>query len=246
MSHAPDSHNPDFDFEPVLGLPENLPQGEQLLWQGSPDPRALALDVMHLRSVGGAFAVMALWWGAAGWHDGASTGAIAATVGATILSAAVALGILAASGVLMARGTVYSLTSRRLVIRHGVAMPMAINIPFSKIDSASLSEGRGGFGNVAFMPHARSRTSYVALWPHARPWQLLRPEPTLRCIADAATVAHLAAQALAADAGHTNAKSVANAKSMAATTTSPTAAARPARASAKAALSVSSSTPVLS
>jgi Bacterial PH domain len=185
---------------------------------------------------------MALWWGAAGWHDGASTGAIAATVGATILSAAVALGILAVSGVLMARGTVYSLTSRRLVIRHGVAMPMAINIPFSKIDSASLSEGRRGFGNVAFMPHARSRTSYVALWPHARPWQVIRPEPTLRCIADAAAVAHLAAQALAADAGHTSSKSTAASKSVAATTL----ASRPIRSSANAVRSASSTTPVLS
>jgi Bacterial PH domain len=203
MSQSPDDHNPDFDFEPVLGLPENLPQGEQLLWQGSPDPRALALDVMHLRSVGSAFAVMAVWWGAAGWHDGVSAGAIAGTVSATILSAAVALGILALSSVLMARGTVYSLTSRRLVIRHGVAMPMSINIPFSKIDSASLSEGKDGFGNVAFMPHARSRTSYVALWPHARPWQIIRPEPMLRCIPDAASVAHLAAQALAASADRT-------------------------------------------
>jgi Bacterial PH domain len=244
MSQHPDSHNPDFDFEPVPGLPEMLPKGEKLLWQGSPDPRAMALDVMHLRSVGGAFAVMALWWGASGWHDGASTGAIAATVGATMLSAAVAMGILAVSGVLMARGTVYSLTSRRLVIRHGVAMPMAINIPFSRIDSASLSEGRQGFGNVAFVPHARSRTSYVALWPHARPWQLLRPEPTLRCIADAATVAHLAAQALAADAGHTVATSVASSSPPA--SPAGVATARPTRSTANAARSVSATLPVLS
>jgi hypothetical protein len=113
------------------------------------------------------------------------------------LFAALALTVLAVSGVLMARGTVYSLTSRRLVIRHGVAMPMSINVPFSKIESAALSEGRNGIGSVAFQPHARSRTSYVALWPHARPWQVIRPEPMLRCIPDAASVAHLAAQAMA-------------------------------------------------
>jgi hypothetical protein len=196
-SPNPDDHNPDFDFEPVPGLPEQLPKGEQLLWQGSPDPKALALDAMRLRSVGAGLAVLTIWRGAAGWHDGETAAAIASTVSGTLLFAALALTILAVSGVLMARGTVYSLTSRRLVIRHGVAMPMSINVPFSKIESASLSEGSDGIGNVAFQPHARSRTSYVTLWPHARPWQVIRPEPMLRCIPNAASVAHLAAQAMA-------------------------------------------------
>jgi Bacterial PH domain len=200
MSEHLDSHNPDFDFEPVPGLPELLPKGERLLWQGAPDTRAMAVDAMRLRPVGAAFTILAFWRAAAGWHDGESIRAIASTVGGTALFATVALAILAVSGILMARGTVYSLTSKRLVIRHGVAMPMAINIPFSKIDSAGLSEGAGGIGNVAFLPHARARASYVALWPHAKPWQVIRPEPMLRCIPDAASVAHLAAQALAAEA----------------------------------------------
>jgi Bacterial PH domain len=200
MSSQSDNRNPDFDFEPVPGLPDNLPKGEQLLWQGSPDPKAFALEAMHLRSVGAGFAVLTLWRAAAGWHDREPLAAIASTIGGTLLFAAVALAILAVSGVLMARGTVYSLTSRRLVIRHGVAMPMAINIPFSRIDSAALAESADGLGSLAFMPHARSRASYVALWPHARPWQVVRPEPLLRCIPDAAGVAQLAAKALANEA----------------------------------------------
>jgi hypothetical protein len=200
MSQHPDSHNPDFDFEPVPGLPELLPKGERLLWQGAPDTKALALDAMRLRTVGAGFAVLTVWRAAAGWHDKEPLGAIASTVSGTLLFAALALTVLAVSGVLMARGTVYSLTSRRLVIRHGVAMPMAINIPFSRIDSAGLTTGRHGIGSIAFMPHARSRTSYVALWPHARPWRIVRPEPMLRCIPDAAKVARLAAEALAAEA----------------------------------------------
>ena len=31
----------DFHFEPVRGLPEALPPGELILWQGSPDPGRL-------------------------------------------------------------------------------------------------------------------------------------------------------------------------------------------------------------
>ena len=29
-------HHDDFDFEPVRGLPQVLPEGERLLWQGAP------------------------------------------------------------------------------------------------------------------------------------------------------------------------------------------------------------------
>ena len=33
---------PEHEFEPVHGLPEKLPAGEKILWQGSPDWKTLA------------------------------------------------------------------------------------------------------------------------------------------------------------------------------------------------------------
>ena len=33
------------------GLPERLPEGERLLWQGAPDWRRLALHVFHVRGL---------------------------------------------------------------------------------------------------------------------------------------------------------------------------------------------------
>ena len=39
------------EIEPVRGLPGNLPPGERILWQGSPQPTALALGAFHVRSV---------------------------------------------------------------------------------------------------------------------------------------------------------------------------------------------------
>ena len=34
----------DFAFEPVRGLPAELPRGERLIWQGAPDWRLLAIQ----------------------------------------------------------------------------------------------------------------------------------------------------------------------------------------------------------
>ena len=41
-----------------------------------------------------------------------------------------------------------------------------------------------------------ARVSYLVLWPHVRPWHLLRPEPMLRCIPDADKAAEILSAAL--------------------------------------------------
>ena len=43
--------------------------------------------------------------------------------------------------------------------------------------------------------------TFAVLWPHARPWHLSRPQPMLRCIPDAQSVAQMLAAGLAATAG---------------------------------------------
>jgi hypothetical protein len=49
------SHGHEHELEPQYGLPERLPAGEHILWQGSPDFRTVALRIFHLRKV-------ALYW----------------------------------------------------------------------------------------------------------------------------------------------------------------------------------------
>jgi Bacterial PH domain len=204
------SHNPDFDFETSPGLPQELPKGETLLWQGAPDALGLALDALHIRWVAAGLAPLVLWRALTGWHDGETMRAVAVSVGGTVLFMAAALGILALAAYLMARGTVYSVTTKRIVIRHGVAMPMTINIPFGKIDSAAVraapnsilpqtftSRLRPDLTNISFQMAEKSRASYIALWPHVRPLAFRRPEPLLRAIADGEHVSRLIAGALA-------------------------------------------------
>jgi hypothetical protein len=54
-------HHDDFKFEPVPGLPEALPEGEHILWQGRPDSLRLAKDAWNLNWVLGYFIVLAIW-----------------------------------------------------------------------------------------------------------------------------------------------------------------------------------------
>ena len=43
--------SPEHEFEPELGLPEKLPAGERILWQGSPDVKAMLLRVFHFKGL---------------------------------------------------------------------------------------------------------------------------------------------------------------------------------------------------
>jgi len=45
------SRGHEHEFEPEYGLPERLPDGEKMLWQGAPDFKALAIRVFHLRKL---------------------------------------------------------------------------------------------------------------------------------------------------------------------------------------------------
>ena len=65
-----ESHGHEHELEPQYGLPERLPASEKLLWQGSPDFAAVALQVFHLRKVAIYFALMLAWRGATVLADG--------------------------------------------------------------------------------------------------------------------------------------------------------------------------------
>ena len=55
------SDHDDFAFEPIKGLPERLPAGEEILWQGKPNWMALARESLLLNWVIGYFLLLALW-----------------------------------------------------------------------------------------------------------------------------------------------------------------------------------------
>jgi hypothetical protein len=190
----------EYEHEPVRGLPELLPEGEALLWQGQPRWRSLALRVFHVRSIGLYFSLLVVVHLASQLLQGERAGAALLSTGWQLGLGALALGILSLLAYLYARATIYTLTDRRLVMRIGVAVPMMINIPWETIESADLRDFGDGTGDIALTPIPGKRLSYWALWPNVRPWRYARVQPMLRGIPDAQEVAGLLAGAVAATA----------------------------------------------
>ncbi|MBN8494664.1 MAG: PH domain-containing protein [Burkholderiales bacterium] len=183
------------EFEPQRGLPEALPAGERLLWQGSPDWRALARRAFHLRKLSIYFAVMVLLRAGFVYSDtGSLLAALRATPGPLAL-AALALGLVGLLAWLSARSSVYTITDKRVVMRIGIVLTLTFNIPLRRIATAGLHLDASGTGDLPLALLPPDHIAYLHLWPHARPWHLARPQPMLRSVPEAARVAQLLSQA---------------------------------------------------
>jgi hypothetical protein len=100
----------------------------------------------------------------------------------------------------VARTTVYTITTKRVVIRFGIALPISLQFGFAVIDAAGVHAWSNGAGDIALKLRPGQKISYLIVWPHVRPWKLRHAEPTLRCIPDVAPVAQILSRALAASA----------------------------------------------
>ncbi len=202
----------DFDFEPIPGLPERPPQGEHILWQGAPDWQRVARDVYHVDKVALYFAaLLVLKVGAELWSGASLIQALQATGVAAVWIvplAVVAVAILLVLAYLTGRTTIYTITSRRVVIRFGIALPMTVNLPYRTIGTVGLNTHTDGTGDIPLSIVTSDRIAYLVMWPHARPWRFSRPEPMLRSVPQAALVGGLLVQALSASVTETAAASV--------------------------------------
>lgn len=198
----------DFAFEPVRGLPAELPRGERLIWQGAPDWRLLAIQAFHVRKVAIYFLIIGLWQWSSAMSDGA--GPLAALSGLWVLAflAAGSLAILTALAWFYARTTVYSLTSRRIVIRSGLALPVTLNLPLTLIGTATVAKGPGESGGIAFEVAKPNRVAWLVAWPNARPWRFNQPQPMFRALRNVEPVTELVADALSTATGAGRARQV--------------------------------------
>lgn len=212
------------EHEAAPGLPEALPPGERLLWQGAPDWRVLAVEALHVRKVALYFAVLLAWRIADTASSGAGLGQALLSTTLVLPLALLGLALLAGFAWLVARTTVYTLTDRRVVMRVGVVLSVTFNLPFKTIEAAALRERRDGHGDITLALTGPDRIAYLHLWPHARPWQLRRTQPMLRALPDARRVAQLFADTLAQAAGTSALPLAAPAAPVAAPATEPRAA----------------------
>ncbi len=171
------------------GLPDHLPEGERLLWQGRPDWKRLAINAFHIRKVAVYF--MALTIGQGTWKLSQGTSlaeafhAVPQIIGLGFAACAILLGFAYAS----ARTTHYTLTNKRALMKVGIALPVIINLPLRQIDGVSFAHTGQGCGTICFKTGGQTRLAYLLLWPHAKPWNLSKPQPAFRDIADVEAVA---------------------------------------------------------
>jgi hypothetical protein len=193
----------EYDGEPIRGLPAKLPAGESILWQGAPDFRALAVRALHLRAVSWYFAFLAVWGIETRFASGAPALSVALAILEFVALAVLAVALLALFAYLVVRTTVYTITTRRVVIRFGIALPITIQIPFKSVTNAGVKRFAGGAGDIALALQGEQKIGYAVLWPHARPWKFASAQPSFRAIANVDSVAALLGRALAASAEQT-------------------------------------------
>jgi hypothetical protein len=197
------SHD-DFEFEPIRGLPALLPDGERLLWQGSPAWKSLAVHAYHARKIAWYFALLALWRIGVGLNNAHAASDIAVSCAFLLALGAIAIGVLSVLAYFASRVTVYSITTRRVLLRHGIAVPMTLNIPFKVVESAELRRFAEGTGDIALKVAKEQRVGYMITWPHLRPGFITRPQPSMRSLLDADQASEILAAALAADSSYSD------------------------------------------
>jgi hypothetical protein len=188
------SGHDDFAFDALPGLPEKPPQGELILWQGRPDPWALARDAFKIRWFAVYFALIVIWRGGAAFADGGVSLSLAMGLPYLVLGL-LGLAVIYALAWAQARTTTYTLTTARVVLRIGAALPVTFNIPFSQVGAASLDLRRDGTGTIAMDTLGETRISVLVAWPHIRPGHWAKTQPALRSIPDAGTVARMLSEA---------------------------------------------------
>lgn len=179
-------------------LPADIPEGERVLWYGRPEWVSLARNAYRGDLVAAYFGALAIW--NAVMDSEAGYMAAAEAIGKTLALGAVCLGLLGLLAWLSARTTLYVITSRRVVMKVGIALQIFFNIPYSQIASAALRKFNDGTGEIPLALAAGRRIAYMNLWPHARPFHMAHPQPALRSIPDAGDVAEILRQAMIAEA----------------------------------------------
>ena len=187
----------------VKELPEALPPGERILWQGAPKWASLYRRAFHSRTLAIYFGAILLLRGGNVLFDGGSLGSALTAMAWLVPAVVFAMAMLALVAWLTARATWYTLTDRRVVMRVGIVLEITFNFPFKVIDSAGLMLYADGTGDIPLGFMEGEQIAYAHLWPHARPWRFRRTEPMLRCVPEAAAVAEMLSQAMAHNSGGT-------------------------------------------
>jgi hypothetical protein len=182
------------EFEAQHGLPENLPEDEKILWQGSPNFALLMNKVFLFRLIAIYFFCLlsfVLYW------DFQKVGQVDALFNllTNLLLSGFSLAALALLAYLTCSTAVYTLTNKRVVMRIGIVLTLTFNIPFKQIVAADYKKHSNGSGDISFRIDSSTKIAFIQLWPHCRFKSFAHPEPAMKCIENADDVAFLVHQA---------------------------------------------------
>jgi hypothetical protein len=194
VTPTPHEHD-DFAVEPP-GLPAPLPEGEQMLWQGKPGWMAMAIRAFHVRLVAIYFAALMVWRFASARSQGMTLAEALGYSAWLLPMALLTMALLFALAWGYARTTVYTITTKRVMIKSGIAVQISLNLPFKRIDGAAVKMGSDGHGDVVMRLNPADRVPILVLWPSMRPAYFRRPQPMFRGIPDAGRAADILAAAL--------------------------------------------------
>jgi hypothetical protein len=183
----------EYEGEPIEGLPEALPEGESLIWQGRPTVGAMLKRVFFVPQLAVYFGLLI---GGHTIYRLTESVPMAQVLGTLVWQfglAAIVLLLLVWLARAYAKSILYTLTSARLVIRSGVALPMMVNIPIEQIIAADLRVHRDGTGDILLRASADRQLYWVLLWPNVSAWYSRPVRPCLRGLSHP----HLAAKAFA-------------------------------------------------
>lgn len=183
--------SPEHEFEPELGLPEKLPEGEKVLWQGSPDLKTLLLKVFHMKGLVLYFGILLAYRVISGVLDSEALHPILLSVLQISIFSSLGLGLIGLLGYLMASTAVYTITNKRIVMRIGIVLNMTFNFPLKQIESADCGLTKDGCGDIYMKLNKGTKIAIFHLWPHSRPTKWAVPQPSLRCIKNCAEVAQI-------------------------------------------------------
>ena len=180
-------------------LAENLPDDEVLIWQGRPEANAIAIRAMYL------WYVVAYLLGLVVLRTGylimgdAPISEWSALLAWQLLASLFIVGVIVGLSALYGKTTIYSLTTRRLILRTGAAVPIHVNFPLEQIASADLKVFSDGTGDIALKLENSDKLYWLLLWPNVRSWWVRPLQPLLRGLRDFELAASTLANAAKAE-----------------------------------------------
>ena len=189
------SSSPDNETRPTsrAHAGHELAANEVVVWQGQPSWFGTARLILRGDLILLYFVLLAIVGSISAIRSGRSLSSVAGVLPPALLVA----GILAGLAFFIARTTHYIVTSHRVIIRFGAAIPRAVAIPLRQVASMSVAVRRNGRGDIVLQPKDGRALRFLKLWPHVRPFRFASPEPMLCDIADAGLVATRLARLLA-------------------------------------------------